>query len=111
MAYDEGLAARIRDLLQPEPGITERAMFGGLAFLVDGNMAVTASGQGGAMVRVDPADAERLVASTPAEPMEMRGRPMGGWLRVAGPDLDDDDALEAWVGRGVATARALPPKG
>lgn len=110
MAYDEGLAARIRDLLQPEPGISERAMFGGLAFLVDGNMAVTASGQGGVMVRVDPADTDELVASTPAEPMEMRGRPMRGWLRIADPDLDDD-ALAAWVARGVATARALPPKG
>jgi TfoX/Sxy family transcriptional regulator of competence genes len=102
MAYDEALAARIRALV---PDATEKKMFGGLAFLIGGNMAVAASGQGGLLVRVDPDESDELVATTSAEPMEMRGRSMRGWLRV--PAGDD---LEAWVERGAAYARTLPPK-
>jgi len=106
MAYDEELAARIRELVSGEAGVTEKKMFGGLAFLVGGNMAVAASGQGGLLVRVDPDESEALVASSDARPMEMRGREMPGWLRVDPPD----DELAAWVERGVAFARSLPPK-
>jgi hypothetical protein len=107
MAYDEEFAARIRELVAGEPGLTEKKMFGGLAFLVGGNMAVAASGQGGLLVRVDPEESDALVASSSARPMEMRGREMAGWLRV---DPAGDDELTAWVGRGVAFARSLPPK-
>jgi hypothetical protein len=110
MAYDEALAARIRDLLVGEPGVTEKAMFGGLAFLVGGNMAVAASGQGGILVRVDPAESEELVATTPASVAVMRGRPMAGWLRVAAEDLPGDRELGPWVERGAAYARSLPAK-
>ena len=100
MAYDEALAGQIRALV---PDATEKKMFGGLAFLVNGNMAVAASGQGGLLVRVDPDESDELVATTSAELMEMGGRSMKGWLRVpAGPDL------EQWVSRGVAFARTLP---
>ena len=105
MAYDEALAERIRALMAREGGVTEKKMFGGLAFLVGGNMAIAASGQGGLLVRVDPDDSEELVRTTGAEVAVMRGRPMAGWLRAeAGDDLED------WVGRGVAYARSLPPK-
>jgi hypothetical protein len=106
MAYDEALARRIRELLRDEPSLTEKTMFGGLAFLVGGNMAVAASGQGGLLVRVDPGDSEELVRTTGAEPMVMRGRAMPGWLRVR----PRDEELAAWVERGVAFARTLPPK-
>ena len=106
MAYDEELAERIRALVSGEPGLTEKKMFGGLAFLIGGNMAVAASGQGGLLVRVDPEESDELVASTDARPMEMRGREMAGWLRVD----PADDELAAWVERGVAFARSLPPK-
>src|SRR4051812_27889349 len=97
MAYDEDLAERIRALVADEPGLGERKMFGGLAFLVGGNMAVAASGQGGLMVRVDPAESETLVTSTPARPMEMRGREMPGWLRVDSGEVATDEALAGWV--------------
>lgn len=110
MAYDEALADRIRDLIGDEPTLTEKKMFGGLGFMVGGNMAVAASGQGGILVRVDPAESADLLATTPAEPMEMRGRPMTGWLRVADDSLSTDDALGEWVARGVAYAGSLPPK-
>ena len=110
MAYDEELAARIRDLVGDEAGVTEKKMFGGLAFLVGGNMAVSASGHGGLMVRVDPADSEMLVQTTPAEVVVMRGRPMAGWLRLGSRDISSRDALAEWVARGVAFARALPAK-
>jgi TfoX/Sxy family transcriptional regulator of competence genes len=110
MAYDEKLAARIRELLAQEPGLTEQKMFGGLAFLVGGNMAVAASGQGGLLVRVDPDQSADLVASTPATPMEMRGREMAGWLRVDAEGVRTKRQLEPWVKRGVAYARSLPPK-
>ncbi|MFL5921306.1 MAG: TfoX/Sxy family protein [Gaiellaceae bacterium] len=110
MAYDEALAARIRDLVAGEAGVTEKTMFGGLSFMVNGNMAVGASGQGGILVRVDPAESAELVETTPAEPMEMRGRAMAGWLRVQAEDVEQDDDLAPWVQRGVAFARSLPAK-
>ena len=110
MAYDEVLAERIRELVAREPGVTEKKMFGGLAFLIGGNMAVAASGQGGALVRVDPAESEKLVATTNAEPMEMRGRQMQGWLRVASDDLRTKRELAKWVGLGTTYARSLPAK-
>ena len=110
MAYDEELAARIRILVGSEGGLTEQRMFGGLAFLVNGNMSVAASGQGGILVRVDPADSPALVSDTAAYPMEMRGRSMDGWLRVDANRLADDGTLEEWVGRGIGYARSLPPK-
>jgi TfoX/Sxy family transcriptional regulator of competence genes len=109
MAYDEELAGRIRELVAGEPGLEEKKMFGGLGFMVGGNMAVAASGQGGLLVRVDPAESDGLVASTPAYPMEMRGRQMAGWLRVDSEHLGDDE-LAAWIERGVAYARSLTPK-
>lgn len=109
MAYSEALAARIRDLLAERPDVVERKMFGGLAFLIGGHMAVAASGQGGLMVRVDPAGSDDLVASTSARPMEMRGRPLAGWLVLDATDVADDE-LAAWVGRGVTYVGSLPPK-
>ena len=110
MAYDEHLAARIRHLVESEADLTEKRMFGGLAFLVGGNMAVATSGQGGLLVRVDPAESETLVALPGVDPMEMRGRELAGWLRVAGDEVEADDQLATWVRRGVAFARSLPPK-
>ncbi|MFN2462662.1 MAG: TfoX/Sxy family protein [Candidatus Dormibacteria bacterium] len=110
MSYDEALAARMRSIIGDDPDVREMKMFGGLGFLVAGNMAVAASGQGGAMVRVDPADSERLVQSTKAQVMEMRGRRMVGWLRLDTEDLAEDIELEEWVRRGMRYARSLPPK-
>ena len=110
MAYDDKLADRIRELLAGERGLTERKMFGGLAFLIGGNMAIAASGQGGALVRVDPAESERIVATTNAHPMEMRGRQMDGWLRVASQDLRTERQLASWVNLGATYARSLPAK-
>jgi TfoX/Sxy family transcriptional regulator of competence genes len=110
MAYDEELAARIRSLLGDRSGLTEQKMFGGLAFLISGNMAIAASGQGGILVRVDPEESGQLVASTPAELMEMRGRSMAGWLRVDSADVADDSVLAEWAERGTAYAASLPPK-
>lgn len=110
VAYDEDLAERIRDLLAREANLTEQKMFGGLAFLLGGNMAVCASREGGILVRVDPADRERLLASTAAFPMVMGGRTMSGFLRVEPEDVRTDEQLAAWVGRGVAYARTLSPK-
>lgn len=109
MPYDEALAARVRALLAGEDAISEKKMFGGLAFLLEGNMAVAASRNGGLMVRVDPSDGRRLIASTVAVPMIMGGREMAGWLRVA-EGLESDAELETWVRRGVDYARGLPPK-
>ena len=110
MAYDERLAERIRALLADDADVTEQRMFGGLAFLVAGNMAVAASGQGGLMVRVDPAEGDRLLASTPARPMVMRGREMSGWLRLDSDEVTTKRALQRWVDRGTGYARSLPPK-
>ena len=111
MAYDEKLAARIRELVASEQGVTEKKMFGGLAFLVGGHMAVAASGRGGMMVRVDPDESDALVAKTNARVVEMRGREMPGWLRVESDDVKTKRQLEAWVRRGVGYARSLPAKG
>lgn len=110
MAYDEELAARIRELIGSEPNLSEQKMFGGLAFLIGGNMAVAASGQGGILVRVDPAQSEKLVATTSASPMEMRGREMQGWLRVDAASLRTKSQLSKWVELGTAYARSLPAK-
>jgi hypothetical protein len=110
VAYDEELADRIRDLIGREPHLTEKKMFGGLAFLIGGNMAVAASGQGGVLVRVDPTQSDTLVAKTNARPMEMRGRPMQGWLRVDPQDLRTKRQLAKWVELGTTYARSLPAK-
>jgi TfoX/Sxy family transcriptional regulator of competence genes len=110
MAYDEELADRIRELAAGESGLTERKMFGGLAFLVNGNMAVAASGQGGLMVRVDPAKSDALVAASPARLFEMRGRAMPGWLRLDSEHVRSKKELATWVDRGVTYARSLPAK-
>src|SRR4051795_5413430 len=105
VAYDEELADRIRALIGGEPGLSEKRMFGGLAFLVGGNMAIAASGQGGLMVRVDPIETQTLLDEPYAAPMVMRGREMNGWLRVDAEGLDEDATLDTWVRRGVAYAR------
>jgi hypothetical protein len=110
VAYDEALADRIRSMLANEPAVTEKKMFGGLAFLVGGNMAVAASGQGGLLVRVDPDEGADLIAASSARPMEMRGREMAGWLRVDSADVGTEEALAPWVQRGLGYARSLPPK-
>jgi len=110
VAFDEDLANRVRGLLARERGLTEKRMFGGLAFLINGNMAVSASGQGGLMVRVDPSDADKLVSRAHVRPFEMRGRPIDGWLRVDVEAVRTKRQLEAWVTRGVAYARSLPSK-
>lgn len=110
MAYDDDLAERIRELTDAESGITEKKMFGGLAFLVQGNMAVAASGQGGILVRVDPDESPALIQKTGAYPMEMRGRQMRGWLRVDAGDVKTKAQLSKWVRRGIAYARSLPAK-
>jgi len=110
VAYDEKLAGRIRELLGGQPGLTEKKMFGGLAFLIGGNMAVAASGQGGLLVRVDPAQSQRLVAKSNARPMEMGGRQMQGWLRVAPDDVRSKRQLARWVELGATYARSLPSK-
>ena len=110
MAYDEDLAARIRELLGAESGVEEKRMFGGLAFLVNGNMSVGASGQGGLLVRVSPDDTEALLESEHVEPMVMRGRELRGWLRVDTEGLETRQELETWVERGVTFARSLAPK-
>ena len=110
MAYDEELADRIRELLSGESGLTEMKMFGGLGFLIGGNMAVAASGQGGVLVRVDPLESDRLVATTNARPMQMRGRQMQGWLRVDSNDVRTKRQLTKWVSLGTKYARSLPAK-
>jgi TfoX/Sxy family transcriptional regulator of competence genes len=110
MAYDEELADGIRELLGDEPALTEKKMFGGLAFLVRGNMAIAASGQGGLLVRVDPDESDELTRTTTAQPMEMRGRELPGWLRVGADDVRTTEELSAWVERGVSFARSLPAK-
>src|SRR4051812_20236607 len=109
MAYDEALADRIRELVSRERGLEEKTMFGGLAFLLNGNMAVAARGQGGPLARVDPAESDELVATTPAVEMVMRGRSMKGWLRLDSKDVEGDE-LNVWVERGIAFARSLPAK-
>lgn len=108
MAYNEELADRVRDLVAGEEGLGEQRMFGGLAFLVNGNMAVAASGEGGLLVRVDADGSDAWIKEEGVTTMVMRGREMRGWLRVAG-GLTDSEVAQ-WVSRGVAYARSLPPK-
>ncbi len=110
MVYDDDLAHRIREVLQDEPRLTEKKMFGGLAFLLGGHMAIAASGQGGILVRADPAQSDQLVNSTKAEIAVMRGRPMKGWLRVAPEHLRTKRQLTKWVDVGATCARSLPAK-
>lgn len=110
MAYDEELADRIRECVAGESGIDEKRMFGGLAFLIGGHIAVSASGRGGLMLRCEPADTDTHVAQDHVERMVMRGREMDGWLRVAPDGVASDDALTGWVRIGVAYARSLPAK-
>ena len=110
MAYDERVAQRIRDLVVGDLDVTEKAMFGGLAFLVNGNMSVAASSKGGLMVRLDEDEAEQLLQRESVRPFEMRGKPMKGWLRVDEAGFEDDDELREWVERSVEYARTLPHK-
>ena len=110
MAYDEDLADRIRELLAGDRTVTEKRMFGGLAFLVDGKMAVTASGKGGLLARIDPAQHDRLTRSAHVDAFVMRGRPMDGWLHVGPEAVRSTRQLRTWVERCVTHARSLPPK-
>lgn len=110
MAYDEDLANRIRELIADADEVSEQRMFGGLAFLIGGNMSVAVSGQGGLLVRVDPDETEALAKKEHVKPFEMRGRSMKGWLRVDPEGVRTKRQLEPWVKRGVAYARSLPPK-
>jgi len=110
MAYDEDLAKRIRELVAGERGVTEKRMFGGLAFLIDGNMSVCVSGQGGLMVRVPRDDTEKLLARKNVEPMVMAGRETRGWLRVSVDGVKTKRQLQSWVNRGVDYAKSLPAK-
>jgi len=110
MAYDEDLARRIRELVAGETQLTEKKMFGGLAFLIRGHMAISASGQGGVLVHVDPERTDELVATTVATVAVMQGREMPGWLRVGADYCAADDELSSWVEIGIGHARSLPPK-
>jgi TfoX/Sxy family transcriptional regulator of competence genes len=110
VAFDEELGARIRDLVGGAPSVSEQKMFGGLAFLVNGNMAVAASGEGGLLVRVDPAQGEKLIAAGTALPMEMRGRAMTGWIRVPPDAVRTRRQLTRWVSLGTTYAGSLPAK-
>jgi TfoX/Sxy family transcriptional regulator of competence genes len=111
VAYDEKLADRVREHVLGEAGLSEKRMFGGLAFLINGNMAVSASNQGGLLLRVDPAQTENLVTDPLAERFVMRGREMDGWLRIDVDGTTPDEELERWLSRGVGYARSLPAKG
>ena len=110
MAFDEHLANRVRELLSVERGVQETAMFGGLAFLIAGNMAVAASSKGGLMVRVPPSDTDHLLSRPHVTPMVMGGRQTRGWVRVAEDGVKSKRQLQSWVSRGVAYAHSLPPK-
>jgi hypothetical protein len=110
MAYDTELADRIRELVAVEKGVDEKRMFGGLAFLINGNMSVAASGRGGLMVRVPPDETETLLGRDHVEPMVMAGRETRGWLRVSPDGVKTKRQLQSWVGRGVDYAKSLPPK-
>ena len=110
MAYDEDLADRIRVAIQDLDGVTEKRMFGGLAFLLGGHMAVSASGKGGLLLRCDPGETDALVEEPGVDRFEMRGKEMDGWLRVDPEAIDADGELQRWVRVGVAYARSLPPK-
>jgi len=110
MPYDVELADRVREILADRPGVMEKRMFGGVAFMVDGHMAVGASSKGGLLLRVDPEQEESLLDDPRAEPFVMRGRPMSGWLRVDIDGSASDDELNRWVEHGLSYVRTLPPK-
>ena len=110
MAFDEDLAGRIREIVASEPGLDERRMFGGLAFLINGHMAVSASGRGGLLLRVDPARTDELIEAPHVGRFEMRGREMNGWLRVDAEAVGTEKDLRRWTALGVAYAKSLPPK-
>jgi TfoX/Sxy family transcriptional regulator of competence genes len=110
VAYDEDLANRIRELIGTERGVDEKRMFGGLAFLINGNMSVAASGRGGLMVRVPPDETATLVAREHVEPMVMAGRETKGWVRISAAGVTSKRQLRSWVTRGVEYAKSLPPK-
>ena len=110
MAYDAELAERVRELLAPLPGVQEKPMFGGLAFLINGNMSVAASGHGGLLVRVPPDDTDKLLERQHVSPMVMRGRQARGWLRVEADALRTRRQLMSWVARSVGYTRSLRPK-
>jgi TfoX/Sxy family transcriptional regulator of competence genes len=110
VVYDEVLAERIRARLAGQPDVSEQKMFGGLAFLVGGHMAVAASGQGGLLVRAGPAESDALVAGGEARPLVMRGRPMDGWLRVDADQVRTERQVSRWVELGTSYARWLPAK-
>ena len=110
MAYDADLADRIRELLGPLRGCDEKRMFGGLAFLINGNMSVAVSGQGGLMVRVSPNDTEKLLGRAHVSPMVMAGREVRGWVRVEADGVKTTRQLTDWVNRGADYARSLPRK-
>lgn len=110
MAYDEDLANRIRELVGTESGVEEKRMFGGLAFLINGNMSVAVSGQGGLLVRVPPQDTDKLVERAHVSPMVMAGKEARGWLRVEAAGVQTKRQLDSWVTRGVGYARSLPSK-
>jgi TfoX/Sxy family transcriptional regulator of competence genes len=109
MAYDEGLATRVREELGDQPGLTEKQMFGGLAFLLNGNMACGVRGDD-LIVRVAADAADAALEEPGARPFDLTGRPMKGWLLVAADGHAEDDDLRRWVGRGLAYASSLPPK-
>jgi hypothetical protein len=110
VAYDEDLANRIREIVGTEAGLTEKKMFGGLAFLINGHMSVSASGKGGLLLHIDADDTDKLLSKPHAHPFEMRGREMQGWVRVATAGVETKEQLERWVSRGVDHAKSLPPK-
>jgi TfoX/Sxy family transcriptional regulator of competence genes len=110
VAYDEGLAGRVRDILGNRPGVTQRRMFGGLAWLVFGNMAVVVRGKGGLLVRIDPADHDAILAEAGTAAMVMRGRQMRGWITVTPQACTTPSDLATWVQRGLTYALTLPPK-
>ncbi len=111
MAYDTELADRVREVVQAERDLSVKAMVGGLAFLIHGHMAVSASSQGGLLLRVDPAETETLIQEPHVRRFQMRGQEMDGWLHVEPEALETDDDVRRWVGHGVTYARSLPPKG
>lgn len=110
MAYDENLADEIRELVAAERGIEEKRMFGGLAFLVNGNMSVAVSGQGGLLVRVPKDDLDKVLQRDHVSPMVMAGRDVRGWVRVDAAGVRTKRQLQGWVTRGVGYARSLPAK-
>src|SRR5947209_2293968 len=110
MAFDMNLADRIRNVLKQEEGLTEKKMFGGLAFLINGNMTIAVSAQGGILVRINPSHSKEILESTSAKMMEMRGRSMPGWVRVSSEYIQDDSSLSKWIERALIYAHSLPSK-